>query len=48
MIDLVNVLGIKNPLALSYTPDPLHPSKDPISINYQLGFLPLAFYKIDF
>lgn len=47
-IDLVNVLGIKNPLALAYTPDPINPANNPISVTNQLGFLPLAYYKIDF
>jgi hypothetical protein len=48
MVDLVNTLNINNPLSLSYTPDPIDPSKDPISINKQLGFLPLLYYKLDF
>ncbi|MEZ4773372.1 MAG: TonB-dependent receptor [Bacteroidia bacterium] len=44
-IDLVNVLNIKNILTLTYAPD--HPSGNPIREEYQLGFLPLFFYKID-
>jgi hypothetical protein len=47
-LDLVNVFGIKNILGLSYSPDPLNPSGNPIRENYQLGFLPLFYYKIDF
>lgn len=48
MIDLVNVLNIKNPLALTYAPDPTKANVSPIKINYQLGFLPLFYYKVDF
>ncbi len=47
-LDLVNILNTKNVLALSYDPDPRDPSKDPIRMDYQLGFLPLFYYKIDF
>jgi hypothetical protein len=47
-LDLVNVLGTKNVLALSYSPDPQHPNADPLVKNYQLGRLPLLYYKIDF
>lgn len=47
-LDLVNVLNIKNVLALSYSPDPKNPSADPLVKNYQLGRLPLLYYKIDF
>ncbi|MDX2189502.1 MAG: TonB-dependent receptor [Bacteroidota bacterium] len=48
MLDLVNVLNTKNLLAYSYAPDPANPKKDPLVPNYQLGFLPLFYYKIDF
>lgn len=48
MLDLVNVLNIKNPLALSYAPDPANPQANPVFVNYQLGFLPLIYYKVDF
>jgi hypothetical protein len=44
-LDLVNVTGQQNILALTYSPD--HPSGDPVRKEYQLGFLPLFFYKID-
>ena len=45
-VDLVNVTGRKNLLLLTYAPD--HPSGNPIRETYQLGFLPLFFYKVDF
>ncbi|MDX2246434.1 MAG: TonB-dependent receptor [Bacteroidia bacterium] len=44
-VDLVNVFNIKNILTLTYAPD--HPSGNPIREEYQLGFLPIFFYKID-
>ncbi len=47
-LDLVNLLNTKNVLALSYSPDPSNPSADPFIRNYQLAFLPLFYYKIDF
>ncbi len=45
-IDIVNLLDIKNILTLTYAPD--HPSGNPIREEYQLGRLPLFYYKIDF
>jgi hypothetical protein len=45
-LDLVNLLGTQNILNLTYAPD--HPSGNPIQENYQLGFLPIFYYKIDF
>lgn len=48
MIDLVNILNIKNPLSLTYAPNPTNLSANPIQTNYQLGFLPLFYYKVDF
>ena len=45
-IDLVNVFNIKNILTLSWAPD--HPSGNPIQQKYQLGFLPIFYYKLDF
>jgi hypothetical protein len=42
-VDLVNVLGIRNLLNLSYTPDAPYYRQE-----YQLGFLPVFFYRIDF
>jgi hypothetical protein len=47
-IDLVNITGQKNVLGLTYSPNPIHPSEDPQVVQYQLGFLPLFYYKIDF
>ena len=46
--DLVNIFNIKNILALTYAPDPSDPTGNPIKEEYQLGFLPLFYYKIDF
>lgn len=45
-IDLVNFLGVQNILTLTYAPD--HPSGNPVREEYQLGFLPVFYYKIDF
>ena len=47
-LDLVNILGTKNVLALSYSPDPANRNADPLVKNYQLGFLPLFYVKVDF
>lgn len=47
-IDLINVMNTKNVLALSYSPDPTNINADPLVKNYQLGFLPLFYVKIDF
>jgi len=46
-IDFVNFLGIQNILTLSYAPQP-DPTASSIVESYQLGFLPLFYYKIDF
>ncbi len=45
-IDMINLTNHKNILTLTYVPD--HPSGNPIQEEYQLGFLPIFFYKIDF
>ncbi|MBI3510144.1 MAG: TonB-dependent receptor [Bacteroidetes bacterium] len=47
-LDLVNITNNKNTLGLTYSPNPLHPANDPTVVQYQLGFLPLFYYKIDF
>ncbi len=47
-LDLVNVMNSKNVLALSYAPDPANVNADPLIKNYQLGFLPLFYVKVDF
>ena len=45
-IDLINIFATKNILTLTYAPD--HPSGNPIVEEYQLGFFPVFYYKIDF
>lgn len=47
-LDILNILSTKNILALSYAPDPADLTKDPLIKNYQLGFLPLFYVKVDF
>lgn len=47
-LDLVNVLNRKNILGLTYSPNPVHPENNPVVEQYQLGFLPLFYYKLDF
>jgi len=44
-IDLINMFATKNILTLTYAPD--HPVS-PIVEEYQLGFFPVFYYKIDF
>lgn len=46
--DLVNIFNNKNILGLTYAPDPSNPSANPIKQEYQLGFLPLFYYRVDF
>jgi hypothetical protein len=45
-LDLINITGQRNILTLTYAPN--HPSGDPIREEYQLGFLPLFYYKVEF
>jgi hypothetical protein len=47
-LDLVNFLNTKNVLKLTYAPNPNDPSANAIREEYQLGFLPIFYYKIDF
>ena len=47
-LDLVNVTGQQNVLALTYAPDPQDRNADPLVKNYQLGRLPIFYFKIDF
>lgn len=47
-IDLVNVFNVQNILGLTYAPNPIDPSVSPVQEAYQLGFLPIFYYKIDF
>jgi hypothetical protein len=46
--DLVNIFNTKNVLAMTYAPDPNNPMANPIQPEYQLGFLPLFYYRVDF
>lgn len=46
-IDLINLTNQKNILGLTYSPSYL-PGKSPVQEQYQLGFLPLFYYQIDF
>lgn len=47
-LDLVNVFNTRNVLSLTYAPDNLDPKASPIRFDYQLGRLPLFYYRIDF
>jgi hypothetical protein len=47
-LDLINISGTKNIMGLSYAPDPANPLANPMREEYQLGFLPLFYYRIDF
>ncbi|MCD6063333.1 MAG: hypothetical protein K0R82_1244, partial [Flavipsychrobacter sp.] len=47
-IDLVNVFGTKNILSLTYSHDLAAQGKYPFLKTYQLGFLPLFYYRVDF
>ena len=46
-LDLINILNTKNILGLIYSPNVKNPT-DVIREEYQLGFLPLFYYRIDF
>ncbi|OSZ78202.1 hypothetical protein CAP35_08045 [Chitinophagaceae bacterium IBVUCB1] len=46
--DLVNVFAIRNVLSISYNADLAAQGAYPFVKNYQLGFLPLFYYRIDF
>ena len=47
-LDLVNVTARQNLLGLSYAPNLFDSVAEPVAERYQLGFLPLFYYKIDF
>lgn len=47
-LDLVNVLNTKNILSLTYAPDETNDPQKAIRPEYQLGFLPLFYYRLDF
>jgi hypothetical protein len=44
-VDLINLTGQRNILTLTYAPG--HPTGDPIREEYQLGFLPIFYYKLE-
>lgn len=46
--DLVNVFGTKNLLNLTYSSDLAMQGQYPFIKQYQLGFLPLFYYRLDF
>ncbi len=45
-IDFVNATNRQNILTLTFAPN--HPSGNPIQEEYQLGFLPIFYYKVEF
>ena len=47
-LDLVNVTGRENVLKLTFAPDENNDPEKSIREEYQLGFLPVFFYRIDF
>jgi hypothetical protein len=47
-LDLVNVFDIENVLQLTWAPNEFDPTASPVREEYQLGFLPLFYYRIDF
>jgi hypothetical protein len=47
-IDFVNVTDQENVLKLTYAPDESGDPANSIREEYQLGFLPIFFYRVDF
>ena len=47
-LDLVNVINVKNVLSLTYAPDESNDPNKSIRREYQLGRLPLFYYRISF
>jgi hypothetical protein len=47
-LDLVNITNRQNILGLAYAPDLFNPSAEPVAERYQLGFLPIFYYKAEF
>lgn len=47
-LDLVNILNTENLLSLTYAPNLIDPTQEPVAVKTQLGFLPIFYYKIDF
>ncbi|MCX8080240.1 MAG: TonB-dependent receptor [Bacteroidia bacterium] len=48
MLDILNILNTRNILALVYAPDPANLNANPLQENYQLGRLPLIYFRLDF
>ncbi len=46
-LDLVNISNRQNILGLAYAPNLADPSAEPIAERYQLGFLPIFYYRAD-
>ncbi len=46
--DLTNIFNTRNVLRYSYVPDPFEANKGTPEKEYQLGFLPFAYYRISF
>jgi hypothetical protein len=47
-VDLVNLLNTKNVLSYAWSYDLATQGKQPFYYQYQLGFLPLFYYRVDF
>lgn len=47
-LDLVNILNTKNVLGYTYSYDLAVQGKEPFFTQYQLGFLPIFYYRVDF
>ena len=47
-LDLLNITGRQNILGLAYAPDLFDSTAEPTAERYQLGFLPLFYYKAEF
>ncbi len=47
-LDLVNILNTRNVLSLTYNHDLAAQGQYPFITQYQLGFLPLFYYRVDF
>jgi len=47
-LDLVNLLNTKNVLSYAWSYDQATMGKEPFSYQYQLGFLPIFYYRVDF
>ena len=46
-LDLINLLNTKNILGLTFAPNVNDPAAEPTATQYQLGFLPIFYYRID-